>query len=112
MSGTGHAHVPVAEHLLYVDGLLRVTCMVTPGPSLVRLDGDVDVSNRAEALAALRRALLIDADLIVDTGGVGFIDVAGLRALLGFAETGGVVIRNTPSQMRRLMDVLGLPPLD
>lgn len=112
MGGTGHAHVPAAEQLLYVDGMLRITCTVMPGPSLVRLEGDVDVTNRAEALSALERALGIDHDLIVDVGALAFIDVAALRALLGLTERGGVVIRNTPRQMRRLMDVLGLAPLD
>ncbi|GAA4516128.1 STAS domain-containing protein [Nonomuraea ferruginea] len=112
MSGAGHAHVPAAEHLLYVDSLLRVTCTVMPGPSLVRLEGDIDVTNRAEAVSALQRARRIDADLIVDVGRVGFIDLAGLRSLLGLAACDGVVVRNTPRQMRRLIDVLGLPPLD
>lgn len=109
MGETGHAREAAAEHLLYVDDQLRVTCTVMPGPSLVRLEGEVDLTNRDEAIAALRRALLIDADLIVDCGGIGFIDLAGLRALLGFAEGGGAVVRDIPHQMRRLMDVSGLP---
>lgn len=104
-------HPPAAEHLLHADDLLRVTCTVRPGPSLVRLEGEIDVTNRAEALAALTRAHRIDGDLVIDVGGVSFIDVGGLRTLLRFAEESGAEVRNAPHRMRRLMDVLGLPPL-
>jgi len=96
-------HPPAAEHLLHADDLLRVTCTVRPGPSLVRLEGEIDVTNRAEALAALTRARRIDGDLVIDVG--------GLRTLLRFAEESGAEVRNAPHRMRRLMDVLGLPPL-
>ncbi|MGI5270198.1 STAS domain-containing protein [Nonomuraea sp. CA-218870] len=112
-----HTQVPLsgeslAEEPLYTDGLLRVTRTVTPGCALVRLEGDVDVTNRAQVLSALRRARLLDDPLVVDVGGVGFIDVAGLRALLAFTEGAAAVLRDVPAQMRRLMDLLDLPPLD
>ncbi|HEX4813002.1 MAG TPA: hypothetical protein VFV66_09640, partial [Nonomuraea sp.] len=39
-----------AEQLLYVDQLLRVTCALRPGPSVVRVVGEVDRSNSMELL--------------------------------------------------------------
>lgn len=99
-----------AEHLLYVDDLLRVTCTITPGPSVIRLDGEVDSGNHAEVLATLEQARHIDEEFILDVGGVTFVDVSGLRALLAFAQGGGVSVRNTPHQMGRLMGLLDLPP--
>ncbi|MDA0633534.1 STAS domain-containing protein [Nonomuraea sp. MCN248] len=116
LSEEPRAEEPRAEEQLYADGMLRVTRTVTPGWALVRLEGDLDVTNRTRALSALRRALRrarpLGDRLIVDVGGVRFIDVAGLRALLDFTEDAAAVLRDVPAQMRRLMDLLDLPPLD
>jgi anti-anti-sigma regulatory factor len=110
--GVGGEHAPVSEQLLYIDDILHVTCAVMPGPSVVRLVGEIDSTNAAELLHALHRARHIDDHLIVELGLVTFSDVAGARALTLFAEGGDVVFRDTPHQMTRLMRLLGLPSLE
>ncbi|MFI6987725.1 STAS domain-containing protein [Nonomuraea wenchangensis] len=104
----GHGDV-VAEHLLHVDPLLRVTCTVRPGPSLVRVAGEIDRGNAADLLRTLEQARRIDDELVVDVGEVSFTDIAGLRALAAFAASGRAVVRDVPHQMGRLMDLVGMP---
>ncbi|QYC40043.1 hypothetical protein Nocox_12125 [Nonomuraea coxensis DSM 45129] len=99
----------LAEHLLHVDPLLRVTCAVRSGPSLVRIVGEIDRSNGAELLRTLEQARRIDDELVVDVGGVSFTDVSGVRALAAFAGAGRAVVRDVPHQMGRLMRLAGIP---
>ncbi|GAA1702919.1 STAS domain-containing protein [Nonomuraea sp. AD125B] len=106
---TGHDESGAAEHLLHVDPLLRVTCTVRPGPSLVRVVGEIDRSNAAELRRTLEQARRIDDELVVDVGGVSFTDVTGLRALAAFAAPGRAVVRDVPQQMGRLMKLVGMP---
>ncbi|MGA4989478.1 STAS domain-containing protein [Nonomuraea bangladeshensis] len=106
---TGHDESGAAEHLLHVDPLLRVTCTVRPGPSLVRVVGEIDRSNAAELRRTLEQARRIDDELVVDVGGVSFTDVTGLRALAAFAASGRAVVRDVPQQMGRLMKLVGMP---
>ncbi|TDD51211.1 anti-sigma factor antagonist [Nonomuraea terrae] len=99
------------EQVLYVDHTLRVTCAVMPGPSVIRLSGEIDGGNSDELRRTLERARLIDDELIVDLAGVTFADVAAVRALRDFAAGGDVEVRNVPHQMRRLMSLIGLASL-
>jgi anti-anti-sigma factor len=98
-----------AEQLLYLDDMLHVTCTVTPGHSVVRLVGEIDRVNVTELMNTLDRARRIDERLVVDLGQVTFSDVAGVRALSLFAESGPTVVRDTPQQIDRLMRLLDLP---
>ncbi|MED7926066.1 STAS domain-containing protein [Nonomuraea sp. LP-02] len=108
-AATGHDESGVAEHLLHVDPLLRVTCTVRPGPSLVRVVGEIDRGNAAELRRTLEQAGRIDDELVVDVGGVSFTDVTGLRALAAFAASARAVVRDVPHQMSRLMGLVGMP---
>ncbi|RVX38634.1 anti-anti-sigma factor [Nonomuraea polychroma] len=98
------------DQLLYVDHLVRVTCTVMPGPTLIRVVGEIDRTNSTEVLRTLEQARRIDDRLVVDVGGVDFADVTGVRALVAFAERGDAHIRNAPHQMSRLMRLMGLSP--
>ncbi|PZG23104.1 STAS domain-containing protein [Nonomuraea aridisoli] len=95
------------EQVLYVDHTLRITCAIMPGPSVIRLSGEIDGSNSAELRRTLERARLIDDELIVDLSGVTFADVAAVRTLRDFAAGGDVEVRDVPHQMRRLMSLIG-----
>ncbi|MFI7700477.1 STAS domain-containing protein [Nonomuraea sp. NPDC049480] len=110
-TGVGDPAVAI-EQLLYADHLVRVTCTVRPGPSLIRVTGEIDSTNSTELLGTLEQARRIDRDLVVDIGRVSFTDVTGIRALAAFAGKGGARIRNTPRQMRRLMRLMQVPPFE
>ncbi|WP_336213834.1 STAS domain-containing protein [Nonomuraea sp. LPB2021202275-12-8] len=101
-----------AEQLLYVDSILRVTCTAMPVSSMIRIVGEVDACNSGELLRALTQARQVDDSLIIDVGGLSFVDVTGLRVLAAVAEAGGAVICNTPPQMSRLMGLLRMPAFD
>ncbi|MEV0381411.1 STAS domain-containing protein [Nonomuraea sp. NPDC050643] len=94
-----------------MDDILRVTCTPMPGPSVIRLAGEVDSSNSAELANTLAQAWRIDDELIMDLGRVTFADVAGIRTLLAFTAGGPVHVRDIPPQIRRLMGLMGLSSL-
>lgn len=97
-----------SEQVLYVDPFLRITCVVQPGPSVIKLHGEIDRGNCRDVRTTLDRARHIDHQLIVDLAGVTFTDISGVRTLRDFATSGGVKVRDAPRQMRRLMDLIGL----
>ncbi|MEO3886904.1 STAS domain-containing protein [Nonomuraea sp. B5E05] len=99
---------PTPEHLLYMDRILQVTCTVNAGPSVVRLIGEIDLSNSGEVLRTLNKARYIDDHLIIDLSGVSFADVSAVRALQSFASGGSAVICNAQPQLSRLEGLLGL----
>ncbi|MEV0590084.1 STAS domain-containing protein [Nonomuraea cavernae] len=99
--------VPAGE-LLYVDQILRVTCAMMAGPTVVRLVGEVDATNSGALRRALTQALRLDRHLVVDAGRVVFIDVSGVRELASFVQETRVRVHNVPSQMRRLLHMLRL----
>jgi anti-anti-sigma factor len=100
------------EQLLYVDQILRISCTVMPGPSVIRIIGEIDRSNSAQVRRTLEQARAIDEDLVVDVGQVSFTDVSGVRELAGFAEGGAARVLDTPQQMRRLLTLMRLPSFD
>ncbi|MEU8247766.1 STAS domain-containing protein [Nonomuraea sp. NPDC048916] len=97
-----------AEQLLYVDGILRITCAVMAGPSVVRLVGEVDATNSNALRRTLVQARQIDHYLVVDAGRIAFIDVSGVRELSAFVQESQTRVQNVPSQMRRLLHMLRL----
>jgi anti-sigma B factor antagonist len=73
---------PVSE-----DGLLTVRVEPDGDTLVVRVFGEVNLSNAKTLQAELRRAIGGDASAIVlDLGGVGFIDTIGVRVLLLIAK--------------------------
>ncbi|MEV4220522.1 STAS domain-containing protein [Nonomuraea sp. NPDC049725] len=100
------------EQVLYVDHQLRITCTLTPESTVIRLAGEIDVTNRREAMSTLTQARRIDDQLIVDLGRVTFADISVVRALTAFAADGAAHIRNVPAQIARLLDLLNLPAFD
>jgi anti-anti-sigma factor len=77
----------------------------------VAVAGEVDASNAEDVcLALLRVARKFRSPLTVDLAGVTFMDSSGLRALTdasrALAASGsGMVLRNVPRQVRRLMSL-------
>lgn len=108
---TGRSAV-AEEQLLYADHLVRIACTVLPGPSMIRVIGEVDRSNSAEVLRTLERARHIDDKLIIDVGKIAFVDITGARTLAMFAKDDTACVRNIPHQMDRLLRLLRLPPYD
>jgi anti-anti-sigma regulatory factor len=89
------------------DGLLRITPLEDMAG--FRVDGEVDLSGRAELAAALARWMHASGDIVVDLAGAGFVDVEGLRLLVRAARglPGGrvLVLRRVPPILRRLLEI-------
>jgi anti-anti-sigma factor len=65
-----------------------LTITVDPGPPrTLRVRGEVDMASAGELRVALEAALDEASHLVVDLGDVTFIDAAGLRALIGPAQS-------------------------
>ncbi|MEW9533941.1 STAS domain-containing protein [Microbispora sp. NPDC049125] len=95
------------DDVLHADTHLRITWSAADSSLIV--SGEVDVSNCAALTAALGAVKDVLGEVVVDTGDLRFIDLAGLRALLmpGPAPGGAVHLRNVPPYLRRLLDMLG-----
>jgi anti-sigma B factor antagonist len=86
------------------------------GRALVLAEGDIDLATAGILRDALARALEDSALLVVDVGGVGFIDSSGLNALVwGHWEAekvGGSLRLRRPSPMLcRLLEITALNSL-
>jgi anti-anti-sigma factor len=86
------------------------------GSALLVAEGDIDLATAGILRDALARALEDSASLVVDVGGVGFIDSSGLNALVwGHWEaqkSGGSLRLRRPSPMLcRLMEITALDSL-
>ena len=89
-----------------------------PGdPTVLSVRGEVDVST-AETFRAALYALVdeTDGDVMVDMGGVGFIDSSGLGVLVGALkrarERGSDLrVRNLTPVARKVFDITGLTEL-
>ncbi|ETK34936.1 STAS domain-containing protein [Microbispora sp. ATCC PTA-5024] len=95
--------------VLYTDPHLRVVW--STADSSLLLNGELDVSNSDAVGTALAHVRGGSGPVVVDTGGLRFVDLAGLRALLAPGPLGGpsVRLRNVPPYLRRLLDILGQP---
>jgi anti-anti-sigma factor len=91
---------------VYESRLLQVQ---STGPGAIRLAGEIDPSNVA-ALADVLCSARSGDGLVLDMRSVDFIDVAGLRAIHGLAESGcGALVLVSPKPVvRRMLSVLGI----
>lgn len=83
------------------------------GERIVRLRGELDIHSAPELERALLRERSPGSRLILDLGGLSFMDSTGLRVLLRArtaADEGGwqIRMRNVPSTIRRLFDMTGV----
>lgn len=93
--------------LLYVDHQLRITCCPMPGPSIIRLVGEVDATNQVALAEALGRARRIDESLVVDVSGLDFLGVEGARLLVVSCRAGRTQLVGTPPHVLRLLRAMG-----
>jgi anti-anti-sigma factor len=84
-----------------------------PGSTIVKVDGEIDISNATALRDGLELASDADQHLIVDMEGVTFIDSSGVDALVTLLnQTGihhrGLVLQNPSQNVRMVIGVLGL----
>ena len=90
---------------------LNVQTSIEDGNPLVVVAGDLDAATAAELDQALTAAVADDTTVVfVDLAGVPFMDSTGFGALLAVHRAGAsIVVRRPTDQVRRLLDVVGVP---
>jgi anti-sigma B factor antagonist len=80
------------------------------GATVVRLGGEVDLSNVAEVRGLLEPVRQARPDrLVLDLADLRFMDSSGLALLIAVAEpAGSVALRNPPMLIRRIVEGAGL----
>lgn len=112
-----HRHELVTAPSVFDDMVLRVT---VPGPSALRLAGEVDHSNRHEigrvlavALADAQRSHSAPTDITVDVSSLRFLDVGGavelVQAVEQFPQTHRIVLDGVRPRVARVLDRCGAP---
>jgi anti-anti-sigma factor len=98
------------------DPTLRVRTEERPEGLLVRLAGDVDLSNYLLLIDAMQPALEHGRDLILDVSGVRYMDSSGVRAVIDADQRLGaarcrLVMVGPPPMLARVLEVIDLPRL-
>jgi anti-anti-sigma regulatory factor len=100
-------------HPLHADpdtpGLAAGTFHIAATPGGVRLAGEVDFSNAGILQAVLAEIVPAAEDLHVDLSGLDFIDVAGTRAFVEFAESSKqrLVLHDGPRSLQMVLETAG-----
>jgi len=84
---------------------------IQPGHYLVRLKGDLDAAT-APRLADLLHDLLVFRrvpHVVLDLAEVEFLDAPGARVFSHACSTGAVQLRDAAPQVRRVLEILGIP---
>jgi ABC-type transporter Mla MlaB component len=102
--------VTVSGHVMYDDGVLRIT--QSGPPPVVALAGEIDEATFPGLLNALDQALDGQSEVHFDLAGVEYCDLAGLRAIL--CVTGGgpdgwrrVVLHRLPPELQTVLRIVG-----
>ena len=95
------------------DGRLTIEASTDEGGSTLTLDGEVDPHTTEQLDAAVDEALAADPRLVLDLGGVTFIDSAGLRSLIraqrrAVGSSGSLVLRAPRPSTLRVLEITGL----
>ncbi|MCT9934835.1 STAS domain-containing protein [Planotetraspora sp. A-T 1434] len=110
MTTTNRLFEPASNpNVLYADRQLRVR---SSGDGLLRLSGQIDLTNGDAVASALGRDHSDDGRVTVDVGELEFIDLYGLRtlALLSGDPLGRPVhLRNVQPALQRLLVLLAWP---
>lgn len=114
-SGSGNGTPVVADSLAFsTSSGLRVALVIDARGVAVLLAGELDLDTVPEFEQQL--AALDDAQrrrVVIDLGGITFMDSAGLKAILRAYELGQsnghtLVLRHGPRQVRRLIELTGM----
>jgi anti-sigma B factor antagonist len=84
-------------------------------PRVIRLIGEIDISNAEEVSTVVERDLASDGDLVLDLTGLAFIDSTGIQVLVDSARRlegrGRLLLKGAGEPIRRVLALVGLPLL-
>ena len=91
---------------------LNVQTSIEPsGAALIRVEGELDVSNAQTLESAIERVVAEHhpSELVFDLGGLRFMDSAGIAVLLGATKkVDSVALREPSAIVRRVVELTGL----
>ncbi len=97
------------RHLIYDDGVLRITG-VRP---VFAIAGEIDESTYAGLVGVLDELGDTGGEVQLDLAGVQYCDLAGLRAIVALTGAGHVgngrrvVLRDVPPHLRKVLEIVG-----
>lgn len=84
-------------------------------PRVIRLIGEIDISNAEEVSTVVEGDLQSDGDLVLDLTGLAFIDSTGIQVLVDSARRlegrGRLLLKGAGEPIRRVLALVGLPLL-
>ena len=94
------------------EDLLSIAVSHVDGLVVVTVDGEIDVES-SPALGVALDGVEADRHVVLDLGGVEFMDSSGLKVLIGQTvrrgEAGGsLYVRNPSDAVRRIVEITGL----
>ena len=95
------------------DATNVITCTDRTGETVITLRGDIDAALREQASSAMVFLVGRDQPVVLDTGGVTFIDSSGLAFLVQVYKVCeessiGLVLLDPPANLLDLLDMLGM----
>lgn len=103
--------MPITDFKVH-DGLLTVQ-QASEGRRLrISLGGEMDLANAETAATTLREALLCGKDVVLDLGGLEFLDSTGVAMLVAAMREGGERLSFLPSEHEAVGRLLSLTGLD
>jgi anti-sigma B factor antagonist len=95
-----------------VDGL-EVSTSSNGGQSVLTVNGEIDLTSAPKLDEEITTVVESSDQVVIELGGVSFMDSTGLRVLLKASKTltsrGGTLVLRQPSEpVRRLLEVSGL----
>ncbi|WP_214414214.1 STAS domain-containing protein [Sphaerisporangium fuscum] len=94
------------EAVLHLDRTLRITYSPLPRGGVVRLVGELDAGNTPPVARTLTQVRAGEGVLTVDVAQLEFVDLAGLRMLIGLCRDRSARLAGVPLSMRRLLRLL------
>lgn len=96
-----------------IDGRLSIDAQIEDSSTTLTLAGEVDPQTTEQLDQAVDGALEASANLVLDLGGVTFIDSAGLRSLIRAQrrteqDGGSLVLRSPRPSTLRVLEITGL----
>jgi anti-sigma B factor antagonist len=77
---------------------------------VIELAGELDLATAPHVASVLDRMMVIPDHIVIEAGGLTFIDSTGLRLLLRVSDLvgGRVELRDAGLQVRRLLEITGM----
>ena len=114
LAGGADGDLPVSDHALAHDGMLRI--IPTRRPPGLAITGEIDESTYCTLVGALEKFTGGPGEIHINLAGMEYCDLAGLRAIVGLTGANGhshdhsgrrVVLHGVAPRFKTVLNILG-----